>query len=115
MFKQIYENAVAQIEANRQREIEMAKQKAMQEQVVPFNRDIDNSLRDAIAELQSQHNEKIAHLQKAFESEKISLTNAASEKKVSYAEGAINSAVSVINAEADAAIAHLRKFIGEGA
>lgn len=115
MFKQVYQNAVAQIEANRQREIDVARQKAMQDQVVPFNRDIDNSLREAIAELQNQHNEKIAQLQKAFDSEKVSLTNAAAEKKHSFAEGAINSAVSVINAEADAAIAHLRKYIGEGA
>lgn len=115
MFKQVYQNAVAQIEANRQREIDVARQKAMQDQVVPFNRDIDNSLREAIAELQNQHNEKIAQLQKAFDSEKVALTNAAAEKKHSFAEGAINSAVSVINAEADAAIAHLRKYIGEGA
>ena len=115
MYKQIYENAIAQIEANRVRDIEVAKQKATQDQIVPFNRDIDISLRDAIAELQSQHTAKIAQLQHAFEAEKNALAEAANNKKAVNAETVIATAVSVINAEADAAIANLRKFINEGA
>lgn len=115
MYQQIFEETIAKIEANRQRECEVAKQKTMQEQIVPFNRDIDNSLREAIAELQNQHNTKIAQLQQAFEAEKQALTEAASKKKASYAETAIATAVSVINAEADNAIRKLREFIGEGA
>lgn len=115
MYNQIIEEAITKIEANRQREIEVAKQKAMQEQIVPFNRDIDNSLRDAIAELQTQHNAKIAHMQQMFEAEKQSLCEAANNKKTAYAETTIATAVSVINAEADTTIAKLRDFIGEGA
>ena len=76
-----FDEAIAKIEANRQREIELAKQKAMQEQIVPFNRDIDNSLREAIAELQTQHNAKIAHMQQMFDAEKQSLCEAANDKK----------------------------------
>ena len=115
MYKQIFDEAIAKIEANRQREIELAKQKAMQEQIVPFNRDIDNSLREAIAELQTQHNAKIAHMQQMFEAEKQSLCEAANDKKTAYAETTIATAVSVINAEADNAISKLREFVGEGA
>lgn len=115
MYKQIFDETIAKIEADRQRNIEIAKQKALQEQVVPFNRDIDNSLRDAIAELQHQHNEKIAQMQQAFEAEKKALAEAASHKKTAYAETTMAAAVLTINAEADTAIAKLREFIGEEA
>lgn len=113
MIKDIYENAIRQIENERQRDIEIAKQKAMQESIVPFNRDIDNSLRDAVAELQTQHNEKISQLQKAFEAEKAALAEAAENKKKQFAETTIATANSVINANADNAIQYLRKFIDE--
>ena len=114
MYKQFFEETIAKIEANRQRDIEAAKQKAMQEQIIPFQRDIDNSLRDAIAELQTQHNAKIAQMQQIFEAEKKSLFEAANDRKTAYAETTIATAISVINAEADNAIAKLREFIGKG-
>jgi hypothetical protein len=115
MYKQIIDEAISKIEVNRQREIEIAKQKAMQEQIAPFNRDIDNSLREAIAELQNKHNAKITQMQQAFEAEKHALAEAANNKKSSFAETTIATAVLAINANADTTIAKLREFIGEGA
>lgn len=114
-YNHIFENAIAQIEATRQREIELAKQRVMQEEIAPFNRDIDVSLRDAISELQAQHNAKIAQLQQTFDAEKTALAEAATKKKESFAETAFATAISVINANADAAIAHFKKYLGEGA
>ncbi len=115
MYNHIVENAIAQIEATRNREIEAARQKATQEEIVPFNRDIDEHLRNAIAELQKQHNEKIANLQKVFEAEKASLAEAAAKKKEQFAETALATAVSVINAKANEKIAYFKKAIDEGA
>ena len=115
MYKHIYQNAIAQIEATRQREIDVAKQRVIQEEVVPFNRDIDNSLRDAISELQTQHNAKIAQLQQAFEAEKRALSDAATKRKESFAETAIATATSVINSSADKAIAPFKKLLDEEA
>jgi hemerythrin superfamily protein len=115
VYKHICENAIAQIEATRQREIEVAKQRVMQEEVAPFNRDIETALRDAISELQTQHNAKIAALQQAFEAEKHDLTDAARKRKEAFAETAVATATAAINAEADGAIAHIKKYIGEGA
>jgi hypothetical protein len=115
MYKQVIDEAIAKIEATRQRDIEVAKQKAMQEQVIPFNRDIDNALREAIAELQTQHNAKIAQMQKDIEAEKQTLVEAANNKKSAYAETAISTAVLAINAEADTAIAKLRELVGKEA
>lgn len=115
MYKQIFDDAIARIEATRQRNIDVAKQKAMQEQVIPFNRDIDNALREAITELQNQHNAKIAQMQKDIEAEKQTLVEAANKKKAAYAETAISTAVVAINAEADTAIAKLRELVGKEA
>jgi hypothetical protein len=115
VYKQIFDETIAKIEATRQRDIEIAKQKAMQEQIIPFNRDIDNSLRDAIAELQTQHNAKIAQMQQAFEAEKQALAEAANNKKSAFAETTIAASVLTINAEADTAIAKLRELVGEEA
>lgn len=115
MYKQFFEEAIAKIEANRQRDIEVAKQKAMQEQIIPFNRDIDNSLRDAIAELQAQQNAKIAQMQQVFDAEKQALAEAANNKKTENAKNTIDAAVLTINAEAETAIAKLREFIGKEA
>lgn len=114
-YTHIFENAIAQIEATRQREIEVAKQRVMQEEILPFNRDIDVSLRDAITELQTQHNTKIAQMQQAFEAEKQALAEAAAKKKEAFAETAIATSITVINANADNAIAHFKKYVGEGA
>ena len=115
MFKHIYENAIATIESDRARQVEVAKQKVMQEQVLPFNRDIDASLRDAITELQTRHNERISEMQKAFEQEKHALTEAAQKKKADNAEVAIATATAAINKSADDAIAHFRTILGKEA
>lgn len=114
-YNHIYETAIAQIDATRQREIEGVKQKVMQEEIIPFNRDIDISMRDAITALQSQHNAEIAKMQQIFEEKKMAIADAANKKKESFAETAISSAISVINANADAAIAHFKKMISEEA
>jgi HD-GYP domain-containing protein (c-di-GMP phosphodiesterase class II) len=115
MYRQIIDEAIAKIEANRQRDIEVAKQKAMQDQITPFNRDMDESLRKAIAELQTQHNAKIAQMQQAFEAEKQALAEVANNKKAAFAETTISTAVFTINAVADDMIEKMREFIGEGA
>ena len=116
MYQQFYEEAIAKIENSRQRDVEVAKQKAMQDQILPFSRDIDASLREAILELQNKHNEKISKLQKEFEEEKTALNEAATKKKAEFSDFTINGAVSVINAKADKAISHLKKLIeNEGA
>jgi Tfp pilus assembly major pilin PilA len=114
MYRQVYEAAIAQIENSRQREIELVKQKVMQEQVVPFCRDIDVALRDAIGELQSAHNQRIAQIQKEFEAEKVALADSANKRKESFTETTIATAVASINADADRAINNLMKFIQEG-
>lgn len=111
MIKNIYENAIAQLEADKNRECEIARQKAMQEKVVPYNAEVDASLRDAIAALQNQHNTKVMELQHAFEAEKKAMVEAAAKRKSDFAESTMASATSLIEHETKKAIDHLKTFI----
>lgn len=113
MVKDIFESTIAQIEAKRQREIEATRQRVMQELVIPFNREIDVSLRDAIMELQEETNAQIAKIQEAFAEKKRVLEKSAIDKKMSFEKNEIEKAITEINYTADKSILHLRKFIGE--
>lgn len=113
MVNQIYQQAVSQIEANRAREIEIAKQKVMQEQIIPFNRDIDNSLQNAYTEIQAEQAEKIAKIQEDYELKKAELAKRAQDKKAQFADSAINAAIYTINTNAEKALAPLKKFLSE--
>lgn len=108
---QIYKNSIAQIDNDRNREIELVRQRVNQDQVIPFSRDIDNSLREAVTELQNKLTEKISNLQKEFEEEKRYMAEAAAKKKEAFAESAISTACYEINKKADDAIAAFTKLI----
>lgn len=108
MFKQIIENAIAQIEAERQRKSAECKQKVTQEKIIPFNTDIDASLRAAIAEVQQETANKISSIQQEFEATKKSMQESAEIKKQAFAKATIDEALSLINYEADTTIAHLQ-------
>lgn len=108
MFKQIIENAIAQIEAARQRQSAESKQRVTQEKIIPFNTEIDASLRAAIAEVQQETANKIASIQQEFEATKKSMQEAAEMKKQAFAKTTIDEALSLINYEADTTIAHLQ-------
>lgn len=112
MIKDIYENAIRQIEADRARNMEVVRQNVLRDKVAPFNADIDARLREALAELQEKHNANIAQLQRAFETEAREMTDAANKKKQEFLETAVSTETAAINAEADNAIKHLKEFIG---
>lgn len=108
---QLYKNSIAQIENDRNREMELVRQRVTQEQIIPFSRDIDNSHREAVAELQNKLNDQIIKLQKEFEEEKKYLAEAAAKKKEAFAENTISTACYEINKKADGAIAVFTKLI----
>lgn len=113
MIKQIFENAINQIEQDKARNAEVARQNALREQVAPFNAEIDAKLRDALAELQERHNQNVAQLQRAFEQETREMNEAAARKKQEFFEATMASALAAINAEAETAIKKLKEFIGD--
>lgn len=108
MFDQILQNAIAQIEATRQRHITECKQKVTQEKIVPFNAEIDASLRAAIAEVQQETANKITAIQQEFDATRKCMQDAAENKKSAFANQSLEEAVAMINIEADTTIAHLQ-------
>lgn len=108
MFEQIIQNAIAQIESERQRKIAECKQRVTQEKIVPFNAEIDSALRAAFAEVQQDAANKIAAIQQEVEATKKHMQEAAEAKKATYATSATEEALSLINYEADTTIAHLQ-------
>ena len=110
MTNEIFSRAISELETDRQRKVEAVKQKVLAEQIAPYNRDIDTSLREALAELQSQYTAEIAAVQRKFEEQKTLLAERAAKSKSDYQETAIAAAVAGINAEIDEAVAYLKKF-----
>jgi hypothetical protein len=108
MFEQIIQNAIAQIEATRQRHITDCKQKVTQEKIVPFNAEIDSSLRAAISEVQQETANKITAIQQEFEATKKRMQEVAEAKKSAFATQTIEEAIAMINLEADTTIAHFQ-------
>lgn len=113
MIKQIYNQAISQIEATRAREIETAKQKVTQEQIIPFNNDIDVSLQNAFAELSVEQNAIIEKIHEEYEAKRKEMRSAAENKKAQFADSAIGTAVFAINANAEKALAPLKKYLSE--
>jgi hypothetical protein len=111
MIKQIYEQTIARLEAEQQREIEAEKQRVLREQVIPFNAEIDKALQEALAAEHKRVSEKVAAIQRDFEEEKRQLTEAAEAKKKASAETAIATAVALVTAQTAEAIQNLKDFI----
>ena len=111
MIKQIMEQSIAQIEGDRQRKIESERQRVIREKVVPFNAEIDDALRDAVAEENRQLNATISAVQARFEEKRKELNEAAERKKKEYADTEIATAVAAINAKADDAIRHIKEYL----
>lgn len=111
MINQVFEQALKQLEADRQRECEAARQKCMQEQVAPNNAKIDASAREALAKLQKEHSEEMATLNAQYEEEKSAILEAAQNKKKEFETQMLDLAVSVINHNTDSAISHLQQYL----
>jgi F0F1-type ATP synthase membrane subunit b/b' len=113
MLKTIIQEAIKRAQAEKERQIATARERVTREKIAPFNQDIDNSLREAVAELQLAHNEKIANMQKVFEQEKTALYDAAAQKKADFAATTIDTEIAVVTVKSDAVISNLRKIYEE--
>lgn len=114
MTKEILTKTIQDLEADRQRRIDSVKQKVQTEQIVPYYREVDAALGEALAELNSQYLAETAALKQRFDLQKNELSNKAQKKKSDYAEAALAAATAEINADVDRAVTHIRQFMGEG-
>lgn len=113
MVKSILENCIAQVENYRQQQIAATRQRVMQEKIIPYNKEIDQSCREAVAELAKKHDEKIAQLHQLFEQEKRTLFQAAEEQKSKFSEQTIAEAVAFVEYNANETIKKVNQIISE--
>lgn len=110
-FKKYLENAIAQIEQERQRQLQVVREKVMREQVVPHNQEIDKARQDAEIKLTDKYNDAVGDLQAQFQLDKKALYEAGEKKKSDFMEATLASASYQINAECDKVVEKLRKQI----
>lgn len=111
MIKQILNETVVKIEAQRQRDVEVEKQRAMREEIVPFNAEIDDALKNAVAEKSAQLSQSIAAFQAKFEEEKKALVEAAEKKKSEFMTTRIDAAVAIASVKYDDVLKNIKKYI----
>ena len=107
------EQTIKALEAERDREVSLVKDRVMREKIVPFNQDIDVAREKAIAELQSTLNGKIVALQESFAKDRQALVDAGEKKKQDNASMVLATETSVVTIAYDKAICKLKEQIAE--
>lgn len=113
MVKQILENTVRQMEAERDRQLACVKEKVTREKIVPHNREVDEMRDKAIAELSSALNTEIAELQERFNSEKEKLVEIGEKDKTAFANTAYATESALVAKKYDDAIRELKAQIAK--
>lgn len=112
-IKQHLEQAIKALEAEREREVALVKEKATREKIVPYNQEMDIARDKAIAEKQQKLNETIASFQKKFTEEKQEIIDAGEKKKAENATAVITTETYTVTVAYDKAIAKLKEQIEE--
>jgi hypothetical protein len=107
------EQVIKNLEAEREHETNIIKEKVMREIVSPFNRDMDVSRDKAIAELQQKLNNSISALQEQFAKDRQAIIEANEKKKADNATAVITTESYSVTVQYDKAIAKIKEQIEE--
>jgi hypothetical protein len=107
------EQAIKNLEAEREREVAIIKEKATREKIVPFNQEMDIARDKAIAEKQQALNATIVAHQEQFAKEKQEIVAAAEKKKQENANSVITTEAYTVTVKYDKAISKLKEQISE--
>lgn len=112
-IRQHYENAYNAIVGEKDREVNAARQRVLQEVVTPYNREIDMALANAVREKNDACSMEITKIQEKYAKERQILEEMASKNKKEFEEKTVAAEVAKVGAEYDVAISTLAKLIGE--
>lgn len=112
-MKSILEQAIRSIEAKRDNEVAIIKDRITREKIAPYNADIDTSRAKALTEIDNELNVKIAELKTEYETKKQELVRLAEENKKANAETVLASELAVVTVKYDGEIAKLKAQIAE--
>lgn len=113
MVRQHYENAIKNIQAEKERAIAQAKDRVTREKILPHNAEVNQDRDKALAELSSQLNADIAKLQEKFNIEKQALIDVGEKNKTDFANAAIETEVALVSMACDQAISDLQTLISK--
>lgn len=111
VIKQYLEQAIRGIESEKERAINVAKEKVTREKVIPYNNEINISRDNAIKELTETLNKNIADLQQKYAIDKQALIDIGEKKKTEFANSVIEAEISVVSLTCDQAISELKAQI----
>ena len=116
------QNTINRLEQQKRTEVERAKQKAMQEQIIPYNTEIDSMRSKAIAEItekanmeiatiQQELNSRIAKKQQELADHKNELTEAGEKKKQEHTSVTLATVEAEVTAKFDETLKTLYKIV----
>lgn len=112
-MKAILEQAIKSIEAKRDNETAVIKDRIVREKIAPFNAEVDAMRAKALQEIDVELNAKIADLKVAYEEKKQDLIRIGEEKKKENMESVLASELAVITVKYDTEIAKLNAQLAE--
>lgn len=86
MAKQQIENAIRNIEVERDQKLRAVEQRVYQEKIAPYNADIDKQRDESMSKLQSDFNADIQKRQEKFNADKATIIAACEANKKNHAE-----------------------------
>lgn len=113
MIKKHIEQAIRNLEAERDNELHTLEQRITQEKIVPFNREADIRKDKAIEQKTADFNAQVSALQATFTKEKQDIIIANENYKKENAEKTLNAESAVVAAKYSAAIEKLTKMLNE--
>ena len=113
MVKAYLEQAIKSIEAEKEQQIAVIKDRIMREKIMPFNAEIDTFRAKALTEIDNELNQKIAVLKQEYEVKKQELVKLGEEKKKANADSVLASELAVVSVKYDNHIAKLTAQIAE--
>jgi hypothetical protein len=112
-IKAHFEQLIKNLEAEREREVAVIKEKVTREKIVPFNQEMDIARDKAIAEKQQELNKDIVARQDKFAKEKQEIIEAAEKKKADNEASVLATETYVVTGKYDKEIAYLKERIAE--
>lgn len=113
MIRGHIEQAIRGIEAEKEAAKRDIEQRVMQEQIIPFNREIDESRDRAIQQLSTEYNVAVNALQEKFAKDKNDIIVASEQHKKEKADAVISAATASVEAEYGMFIAELTNSLNK--
>ena len=112
-MKSILEQAIKSIEAKRDNEVTVIKDRIVREKIAPYNAEVDAYRAKALQEIDAELTTKIADLKAEYEGKKQELVQLGEEKKKANADSVLATELAVVTIKYDSEIAKLQAQIAE--